>query len=159
MTLAPTATAVNRYGVEIVPGPYLASVGVCQWCAQPVAMDAENDLYRSATTGRAMCSPEDRGATCVVKGYAAHGIDPLSLKDHDFRCSCQRSIVHIPAAGSQAPYPHPDRIPEHCGQPARLTLDAWVCRHVEFTWPKPGKRGTGRPTRRACGWTVPTSAA
>lgn len=130
-------TAVNRHGEPITPGPYLPSAGTCQWCSQAIEMDAQLDVYRSTETGRGMCTPEDRGARCVWGFYRLHGIDPLQLKAHDSACGCQRAIVHVPRSGSVAPYPHPERIPYHHGQPARLMPEAWVCRERNCLWRVP----------------------
>lgn len=128
---------VNRAGEPIIPGPYVPSAGTCQWCGQPIVMDGHADTYRSTETGRGMCSPADRGAKCVWGFYREHGIDPLKLKAHDLACNCQSSVVHVPAPGSVQPYPYPARVPEHHGQPARLTPDAWVCRGRNCLWTVP----------------------
>ena len=133
----PALAVTNADGVTVEAGPYVGSSGYCSWCTQQVTLDHPSGLWRSALTGRIICSPDDRYADCLWHFYREHGIDPLTLKGHDYSCKCQAGIMHH--AQGRAGYPFPDRIPFHCGQPARLTPDEWRCRECAWTV-APGRR-------------------
>ncbi|BCJ41707.1 hypothetical protein GCM10010168_52950 [Actinoplanes ianthinogenes] len=155
--ITPISLAPNHDGILIEPGPFVPSVGRCAWCDQLCTLDAKGDLWVSTETGRGICTPENRGAECRWASYRLHGIDPLTLSGHDFACLCQSGIMHHPLATSH--YPHPDRVPFHCGKPARLTPTAWICRgSVELPTPRRGRRPAST-VRIACDWTVPPGSS
>lgn len=140
-------------------GPLWQPEQPCRWCGRAllhVWFDSRHDGYLDEA-GAAYCTPADRGVQsgkpghCVFGYYAdprvmgpprkggAGPFDPLTLSFHDGTCPCSVSFPHTPDPRNRRPYPWPNLVPEHCGQPMMLrnyhrptpdgTLGGWHCRN------------------------------
>ncbi len=132
-------------------GPPLYQPGrPCRWCGRRIRMMYVNARYDILVddAGATHCTPADRGVESGKPGHCVFGyyaderlmgpaeldakgrlkggaFDPLTLSFHDSSCNCSRSLPHTWDLDIAAePYPWPDLLPWHCGQPMQMRFYA-----------------------------------
>lgn len=145
--------AVSRTVVHpdsLVGAPLYQPGRPCRWCSRTTRrmyVDARYDISVD-DNGNSHCTPADRGIESGKPGHCVFGyysdpavmgptrtdrkgkfiggaFDPLTLSFHDSSCSCHRSLPHTEdLAVLGEPYPWPDLLPWHCGQPMQMRFYA-----------------------------------